>query len=54
MNFEGNPATTIILTYAPTECSNDDTAQEYYKSLSDVIKHIPAHNLMLVIGDFKA
>ena len=51
-NFSGNPATTIIIHYSPTEGSAD--AEEHYNQLADVIKTIPKHNVLFVIGDFNA
>ena len=48
-HFGGNQATTAILHYAP-EGESDDFGQ-HYNILSDTIKAIPAHNLLLVIGD---
>ena len=54
MNFAGNPATTVIVTYAPTEAADSEIAEEHYKNLLKAIKTVPAHNLLVIIGDFNA
>lgn len=53
-NFAGNPITTIIVTYSPTEGANIVDAELFYESLSEAIRQIPAHNLLLVVGDLNA
>jgi len=52
LHFEGNPKTTVIVHYSPTEGSDD--AEEHYESLKAVIETIPKHNVLFVIGDFNA
>lgn len=51
-SFNGNPKSTIIVHYSPTEGSSD--AEEHYKNLINVINTIPKHNVTMVIGDFNA
>ena len=48
--FNGNPTTTIIVNYAPQEGTQD--AIDHYKKLTETIKQIPKHNVLLVHGDF--
>ena len=50
--FTGNPKTTVIIHYAPTEGS--DGAEQHYEMLSNVVNSIPKHNLILELGDFNA
>ena len=50
-HFNGNPATTIIVHYAPAE--GDEDAIDHYEQLSDITCTIPKHNVLLVIGDCK-
>ena len=50
--FSGNPKTTIIGNYAPTEGS--EGSQEHYETLANTINAVPKHNLTLVLGDFNA
>lgn len=51
-HFGGNRATTVIVHYAPVEGLDD--SGRYYNILVDTIKAIPAHNLLLLIGDCNA
>ena len=53
-NFAGNPVTTFMVTYSPTEGADIVEAEDYYESLSGAIDLIPAHNLLLVAGDLNA
>ena len=52
VHFNGNPATTIIVHYAPVEGNED--AIDHYEQLSGITRTIPKHNVLLVIGDSKA
>ncbi len=54
VNFHGNPATSILVIYSPTNVSDEDTIESFYDSLRRAIESIPAHNVMMVIGDFNA
>ena len=51
-HFGGNRATTVIVHYAPVEGSDD--SGKHYNILADTTKAIPAHNLLLLIGDCNA
>ena len=53
-NLHGNPATTIIVIYSPTNISDDNTIESFYDSLRRAIESIPAHNVLMIIGDFNA
>ena len=50
--FSGNPETTIISCYSPTNVSEDSIAENFYSQLS--IKQIPKHNITIVCGDMNA
>ena len=50
--FNGNPATTIIVHYAPVE--GNDEAIEHYINLANAINKVPKHNITIVIGDCNA
>ena len=54
IDLKGNPATTILSCYAPTNMANDIVAAEFFDKLSDAIEDIPLHNILLVCGDFNA
>ena len=53
-NFTGNPKTSVIVTYSPTNASSEDELEKYYKDLQGCIESIPAHNFLLILGDFNA
>ena len=53
-NFAGNPAVTVIATYSPTEGADIIEAEDYYGSLNEAIKQIPAHNMLYMVGDLNA
>ncbi len=54
VHFEGNPRTSIVVVYAPTEMATADEKDLFYKDLSDTIINIPPHRLVVVLGDFNA
>ena len=51
-NFNGSPAHTIIAHYYPNEGSNK--AENHYKLLAVAVKGLPKHNILVVMGYFKA
>ena len=51
-HFNGNPMTTVIVHYSPTEGS--ETAEDHYNNLTNAIKSVPKHNVLLVVGDCNA
>ena len=52
--FESNPVTTVMVIYSPTNTSPIDEAESFYDSLKSVIRDVPAHNFLVVLGDFNA
>lgn len=52
--FNGNPATTVVCTYCPTSSSTDDVIEGHYNILRRTLQNVPAHNLLVVVGDFNA
>ena len=48
-HFNGHPATTVIVHYAPVEGTPE--AIDHYEHLSDITRTVPKHNVLLVIGD---
>ncbi|XP_072032828.1 uncharacterized protein [Amphiura filiformis] len=52
--FGGSPKTTIIVTYCPTNVSDEKESEEHYMVLGKSIKQVPAHNFLMVMGDFNA
>ena len=53
-HFDGNPKTTVIVTYSPTNAEDETVIDNYYDTLKDAIDKIPMHNVLLVIGDLNA
>ena len=52
--FNGNPKTTVISCYSPTNCSDELEIQNFYHQLTDSIKNIPKHNVLIIGGDINA
>ena len=53
-DFEGNPKTTIISCHSPHNNSSDDDIEHFYTTLRSTIENVPAHNFLLIPGDFNA
>ena len=52
--FKGNPTTTIISCYSPHNSSNEEELKDFYNIMRSTLEHVPAHNFLLVAGDFNA
>ena len=52
--FDGNPKTTVIVFYAPTNCADEEVIQEFYKDLRTALQQVPAHNFLACLGDANA
>ena len=52
--FNGNPASSVICCYSPTNVSEEDVAQKFYDDLSSLTRQIPKHNVLVIGGDFNA
>ena len=52
--FNGNPATTLISCYSPTNTSEEQDVISFYEELSALTRHVPKHNLLIVAGDMNA
>ena len=52
--FDGNPKTTVIVVYSPTNCADESKVEEFYNALRNTINDVPAHNFLVVLGDFNA
>jgi len=44
----------VIVAYAPTEEANDADKDSFYNDLAYVIESVPAHDNLLLLGDFNA
>ena len=52
--FDSNPVTTVIVIYAPTNVSPENVSEEFYEEFGGVIRDIPRHNFMFIVGDYNA
>ena len=52
--FHGNPETTVISCYSPTNVSDEIDTEIFYSDLSSLIRQVPKHNVLLIGGDFNA
>ena len=48
----GNPQTTIIGRYSPTNVSEEVETETFYDKLSSITRQIPNHNVLVISGDF--
>ena len=53
-DFEGNPKITVISCHSPHNNSSDDDINQFYNTLRSTLENIPAHNFLLIPGDFNA
>ena len=49
-----NSSLFIISAYAPTLGHSDETKEQFYSTLSDIIKDVPSSDKLLLLGDFNA
>ena len=54
LTFSGKPETTHICCYSPHNQSPEEKVLEFYEKLSEVMRQIPAHNVVFLCGDFNA
>ena len=54
ISLHGNPVTTILCCYSPHNVYPEEVVTEFYQDLTTIINGIPAHNLLIIGGDFNA
>ncbi|ELT89219.1 hypothetical protein CAPTEDRAFT_186251 [Capitella teleta] len=52
--YDSNPVTTVIVIYSPTNVAPVEEAEAFYEKLGEIIRDVPAHNFLAVLGDFNA
>ena len=52
--FNGNPATTIISCYSPTNMADEEDVSIFYQELSSLVRQIPKHNIIIIGGDMNS
>ena len=53
-SFNGNPKTTVICCYSPTNVSEVNEEEEFYDKLSSLTRQVPRHDVTIIAGDFNA
>ncbi|KAJ8416915.1 hypothetical protein AAFF_G00327930 [Aldrovandia affinis] len=53
-DFEGSPVTTVMSVYSPTNVALIEEVERFYDDLRTAIHHVPAHNFLIILGDFNA
>ena len=54
VSLDGNPRLTVISVYSPTEAYTMAEKEEFHNALRKAIADVPAHHLLLVVGDMNA
>ena len=52
--FSGNPQTTVIFCYSPTNTAEEKEVEDFYGELTSLIRQVPKHNVLIIGGDFNA
>ena len=52
INFNGNPQTSIIVCYSPTNVCDPTEIENFYENLTSTTRQIPKHNVLIIAGDF--
>ena len=52
--FSGNPVTTVIVVYSPTNVAPTEEAEKFFEDLATAVRGVPAHNFLAILGDFNA
>ena len=53
-DFDGNPVTTIMVVYSPTNVAPIEEVEKFYGDLGTAVRDVPAHNFLAILGDFNA
>ena len=52
--FNGNPSTTVISCYSPTDVSDENDLITFYNKWFSLVRSIPKHNVLTIGGDMNA
>ena len=52
--INGNPQTTIISCYSPTNVSKEEEVEKFYEELTSVTRQVPKHNILIIGRALKA
>ena len=54
LELDGNPRTTIICAYSPTNEASEEDVDQFYADLRSITENIPQHNFFILAGDMNA
>ena len=54
LELDGNPTTTIICAYSPTNDASEEDIDQFYTDLRALTENIPLHNFLILSGDLNA
>ena len=54
LELDGNPKTTVLCVYSPTNTSPIEEIDDFYTTLRTTIEQVPPHNFLVLAGDFNA
>jgi hypothetical protein len=54
VDFAGNPATTVVVVYAPTNDKSTEITDQFYNDLIKCKIEVPPHKMLIIAGDFNA
>ena len=52
VTFQGNAATSVVVTYAPTNASKKETVKGYNADIRRYVESVSVHNIFVMLGDF--
>ena len=52
MNLHGNPQTTVISCYSPTNVTDEQESERLFTDLTTLTSQIPNNNILTIRGDF--
>ncbi|KAJ4938949.1 hypothetical protein JOQ06_028414 [Pogonophryne albipinna] len=47
--FSGNPVTTVIVMYSPTNVAPSEEVEQFYEELATAVRDVPAHNFLAIL-----
>ena len=54
LELDGNPKTTLVCVYSPTNSSPLEEIEDFYTTLRTTIEQVPLHNFLVIAGDLNA
>ena len=52
--FNGNPFTTVVCCYSPTNVSEEQDVINFHNDLSSLVRFVPRNNVLVIGGDMNA